>query len=152
MYDTIRDSSFGQALRFVTGNKTLLFPDELPNFELPSPTTEEKKIDYESEVSTITNCNRESKGNELDIDEELAQRADIEPIERTISRPIHPVMTSDGIILIDWYATGKFCASWIPESHWIWDRWPCQPSELFYFQEDLYLFRSCVGYIVTCFE
>ncbi|KUJ22347.1 MFS general substrate transporter [Mollisia scopiformis] len=107
MFDIIRDSSFGQLLRLIAKNKILLFSDELPDFELPSPTTEEKEIEHQSETSTITNDRRGSSGDKIDRDEdeELATRPDIEPIERTISQPIHPIVASDGIILVDWYTT-----------------------------------------------
>jgi MFS transporter, DHA1 family, multidrug resistance protein len=35
MLDTIRDAPLGQALRWVTGNRVLLYPDELEGFEPP---------------------------------------------------------------------------------------------------------------------
>lgn len=105
MYDIIRDSSFGQILRFFTRNKILLFLDELPGFELPSPTTSEKKIEIESEASTVTNIGQQSDESKLSLDEELAQRDNVS-VARTVSRPVHPVMTSDGVILVDWYTTG----------------------------------------------
>ncbi|CZR50664.1 related to FLR1-Putative H+ antiporter regulated by yAP-1 and involved in multidrug resistance [Phialocephala subalpina] len=104
MYDIIRDSSFGQILRFFSRNKMLPFSDELPGFELPSPTTEEKRIEGESEASTVSNFTQRSDESKLNLDEELA-RADNASIARTVSRPVHPVMTSDGVILIDWYTT-----------------------------------------------
>lgn len=106
MYDIIRDSSFGQVLQYFARNKILLFPDELPNFELPSPTTEEKRIEYQSEVSTISNFGQEASQNEVVDAEKQAQQADNLSITRAASRPIHPVITSEGIVLIDWYSTG----------------------------------------------
>ncbi|KAF8863389.1 MFS general substrate transporter [Acephala macrosclerotiorum] len=105
MYDIIRDSSFGQILRLLARNKILLFSDELPGFKLPSPTTSEKRIEIESETSTVTNFGQRSDGSKLSLDEEQAQQADDVSIARTVSRPVHPVMTSDGVILIDWYTT-----------------------------------------------
>jgi DHA1 family multidrug resistance protein-like MFS transporter len=36
MADIIRDSTFGQLIRFVTGNKLLLYPEEIPGFQCPS--------------------------------------------------------------------------------------------------------------------
>ncbi|KAE8445003.1 hypothetical protein EG329_014009 [Mollisiaceae sp. DMI_Dod_QoI] len=106
MYDIIRDSSFGQVLRYFTGNRILLFPDELPGFELPSPTSEEKRIEYQSEASTIANFGKDVNGNDSSPDEEHAQGADI-PVARTVSQPVHPVLTFNGIILVDWYTTGE---------------------------------------------
>lgn len=108
MYDIIRDSSFGQLLRLFTKNKILRYPDEFPGFQLPSPvitTTEEKGIECESEASTVANFGQQSDESNLDLDEERAQRDNV-TVERTISRPVHPVMTPDGVILIDWYTTG----------------------------------------------
>jgi len=36
MADIIRDSTLGQLIRFVTGNKLLLYPEEVPGFQCPS--------------------------------------------------------------------------------------------------------------------
>ena len=35
--ETIRDAPFGQALRWLTGNKVLRYPEEKENFEIPLP-------------------------------------------------------------------------------------------------------------------
>lgn len=106
MYDIIRDSSFGQVLRYFAGNKILLFPDELPNFELQSPAPEEKAIEYQSEVSTIANLEQEASKTEAVDAEKQDQEADNLSVTSVASRQIHPVITSEGIILVDWLTTG----------------------------------------------
>lgn len=112
MYDIIRDSSFGHAVQYATKNRIFKHVDEKPGFELPSPTLEddEKAADSDSEGT---------KDLELDGDDVEAGRVENEnpPISgtdgrdghslaATVSRPIHPVLTSSGITLIDWYTTG----------------------------------------------
>ncbi|KAL9045645.1 MAG: hypothetical protein Q9214_001340 [Letrouitia sp. 1 TL-2023] len=36
MSDLIRDAPVGQVIRFITGNRVLLYPEEIPGFELPA--------------------------------------------------------------------------------------------------------------------
>lgn len=52
MSDIIRDAPIGQILRWITGNRILLYPEEKPDFQLPAGyTLPEKSI---SDVSTTT--------------------------------------------------------------------------------------------------
>ena len=132
MYELIRDSALGHLIRIITKNRILLHPDEIPGFELPptrdvsddpSGTTERRDevdltSDRQSESSTDVEESSESKKDiEKGIEEDPApaeatrthsnvdhERNSI-AIQKTISRPIHPSLTSDGTVLITWYTT-----------------------------------------------
>ncbi|KAH7364305.1 major facilitator superfamily domain-containing protein [Rhexocercosporidium sp. MPI-PUGE-AT-0058] len=111
MYDIVRDSSFGLAVRYLTRSRYFLHPDEKPGFELPSPTLEddEKTAASDSEGATdldVEGGNTEAKSE--DIENPPMSRPDGHDghsLAATVSRPIHPVLTSSGITLIDWYST-----------------------------------------------
>jgi hypothetical protein len=103
MLDIIRDSSLGKVVRFATGNRVLHHLDEKPGFKLPSPIQEpEKEAEARSETSVTTNDqNLEDK-----IEAASRQSSGGPAAAKTTSHPIHPVLTSEGFTLVDWYATG----------------------------------------------
>ena len=133
MSDLIREAPLGQVIRFLTRNKVLQYPEEKPDFELPdvyrtvlqekfsssraasseSPNrpldVDQEKLslernsakDLESGSLTRTKSRTETTPyteERLEIEHELS-------LERTKSKPIAPVKTSDGHILVDWYTT-----------------------------------------------
>lgn len=160
MKDIIRDSSLGQLLRFVTGNKILKYHDETSEFTCPgcyNDNSNEKRKPSTAETSSNPTPNGDGDSNEeiqtqiteetkLEVRESLqdsepaSEDADDEDVERrgsasgpanpnglwkiptqadmqrtytqkslaerAISRPIVPVKTSDGTVLVDWWTTG----------------------------------------------
>ena len=129
MYDIIRDSTLGQFARLVTKHKVLLYTDERPDFELPTPRQVggkqledgdvagnhlEASNTNQSDSSTTNNEPEENKGIEAGVEPEKTRIQQVPTshdeigftLSKSISRPIHPVITSEGIILIDWYTTG----------------------------------------------
>lgn len=114
MYGIIRDSSFGQLVRLVTKNHYFQHVDEQPGFELLLPTRDdqEKIRESDSEQSTIADIRLDESDVEAKAEADGNRTVpgteghDGHSMTATVSRPIHPVLTSSGIILIDWYATG----------------------------------------------
>ncbi|KAH9221510.1 major facilitator superfamily domain-containing protein [Leptodontidium sp. 2 PMI_412] len=110
MYDIIRDSSFGLGVRFLTNNRYFLHPDEKPGFELPSPTLEDDEKTAASDSEGATDLDLDGNGEVRGEDVEnppisSGDGHDGHVLAATVSRPIHPVLTSSGITLIDWYST-----------------------------------------------
>ncbi|KAH8594646.1 major facilitator superfamily domain-containing protein [Bisporella sp. PMI_857] len=126
MADIIRDSSLGQVIRFVSRHKYLQYVEEHPDFELPGPVAElidgkVKPDDAEtssvSDDSSSSSSIHSSSDIDANIDVEKAETHDLRPYfsrttqaeavgpERVESRPIVPTVTSDGVILVDWYTT-----------------------------------------------
>lgn len=146
MADIIRDAPLGQILRFITGNRVLLYPEERPDFELPAsynallnstektvirPATSRKSSDStipsRSDLETgERNVELEKKDtaadpspyndaatlsrtkSRLDTVPYTNERLEVEAelaIERTQTRPVVPIKTADGNILVDWYTT-----------------------------------------------
>ncbi|KAK2799383.1 hypothetical protein FQN50_008489 [Emmonsiellopsis sp. PD_5] len=66
MADYLRDTAAGQILRWVTGNKVLLYPEEDPNFQVPASYANPLDSAYVSR-STITNT-RDTPGSNDSID------------------------------------------------------------------------------------
>lgn len=127
MSDHLRETPLGQAIRLVSRNKLLQFPEEKPDFELPPQ--------YLAQLQNIKNSDDENDTNQLEkelnnsahgvnpeilstshsyhrqdentdnlwrVQTELAQSL---TIQRTKSIPITPKKTTDGIVLVDWYTT-----------------------------------------------
>lgn len=158
MMDIIRDSSLGQLLRFITGNRILKYREENSDFNCPgcyvnnkSDQTEKAlSISRGSHISAIlVDEQRESQppvsnleveeplpdsestsekegSDDIDIERrgsatgatfglwKIPTQAEIQrtysqhgQAERAVSRPIVPVKTSDGTVLVDWWTTGN---------------------------------------------
>lgn len=134
MSDLFRESALGQAIRFVSRNKWLQYPEEKPGFVLPPQYAallagKEKQQEAASDLansqqsgaplspSASTSDTVAEGGEELKRERTAAsiasgpyrdQRADIEQqaeLQRTKSEPIVPQKTNDGLILVDWYTT-----------------------------------------------
>lgn len=156
MADILREAPLGQLIRFITRNKVLPYPEELPGFELPATynamlnstgkppgpirtqskekapvrrqssnssdssesdtptpgaasdlqkTQTEEPNPYEKDVEALSLSRTKSR---MDTEPWTEDRLEVEAelaIERTQTRPIVPVKTSDGNILVDWYTT-----------------------------------------------
>lgn len=124
--DTIREAPFAQLVRWITGNRFFLYPEERPDFVCPeayvnpeaavpiddtsppSPSSmSEKKErgqdeDAENDIEASRVSSREHTATfsqeRLELDEELS-------IERRKSASITPQRTKEGVILVDWYTT-----------------------------------------------
>ncbi|KAK5685342.1 hypothetical protein LTS10_003420 [Elasticomyces elasticus] len=102
MVDLLRELAVGQLLRLVN-RQWLQYPDERPEFQLPdydTPIDQEKPADHINSIGP-DRPPRRSEGEEQDV--EAFQLAKTATAERTISRALTPVRTSDGIVLVDWY-------------------------------------------------
>lgn len=74
MYDIIRDAPLGQAIRWISGNKYLQYPEEAPDFELPPQyrmATQDEKTSQplESDLSES-----KTKSEQPDEPDEFSQR------------------------------------------------------------------------------
>lgn len=125
MADIIRDAPLGQVIRYVTSGRYLKYAEERPGFVLPTPLGQETEVKQttaeveEERRSSESSSEDSSSESEIDIDLERATTRDLRPYfsrtsraeavgpKRTVSRPIQPTVTSDGIILVDWYCTGE---------------------------------------------
>jgi DHA1 family multidrug resistance protein-like MFS transporter len=123
MYDLIREAPLGQAIRFLSRNKLLQYPEELPDFELPlqyqiwqnsektrpgsrattGPLDEELSAEGTSDNLSMTRTRSRHYSHAY-----TSERFQVEQqlsLQRTKTIPITPQKTSDGIILVDWYTT-----------------------------------------------
>ncbi|KAK4973691.1 hypothetical protein LTR42_005680 [Elasticomyces elasticus] len=103
MADILRESAVGQLLRLVN-RQWLPYPDERPEFQRPDyddPIDQEKPADHISPTGLDHHPKPRTEEEEQDV--EAFQLAKTATAERTISRTLAPVRTSDGIILVDWY-------------------------------------------------
>lgn len=122
MSDLFRESTIGQIIRYLSGNKYFQYPEERPDFELPeayntalnSSNLKEKpsNSDTDSNQPPIANRDPEAALTRTKSRESTRQwtpdRANVErelSLERTKSVPVVPTKTSDGTILVDWYTT-----------------------------------------------
>ncbi|KAL7942043.1 MFS general substrate transporter [Trichoderma barbatum] len=101
MYDTFRESALGQAIRFVSGNKWLQYPEEEPDFVLPPEYTALLSNSEKQHKATFDRSNphthqRSDKHGRFDPEQQIE-------LKRTKSAPIAPQKTNDGVILVDWY-------------------------------------------------
>jgi DHA1 family multidrug resistance protein-like MFS transporter len=105
MFQLLRDAPAGQLIRWVTGNRVLRYPEEEPDFALPTNyelalSRAKKSQPQPSDSSTLvppgeiintSNIARDTLG-----DEELAKE--------TAKFPL-PVEIKDGLVVVDWYAS-----------------------------------------------
>ncbi|KAN0090075.1 MFS general substrate transporter [Hyaloscypha variabilis] len=127
MADMIRDSSLGQLIRLLTRNKYLLYAEERPDFVFPAPITEheqqhpKEKVEGDSDsdaASTSESISTSESSSDADLEKvettvtrglrpyfSRTSQAEAVGPEKTVSKAIQPTLTSDGTILVDWYAT-----------------------------------------------
>ncbi|KAL7921906.1 MFS general substrate transporter [Trichoderma austrokoningii] len=130
MLDIIREAPLGQAIRFVSRNKLLQYPEEKPDFKLPdlyvgqleihekrcadghasfSPAPGEGSMARNTSVSQIRSDLRTvTTARSVHTIPYSTERVRVEKeleLECTKSLPIAPQKTSDGTVLVDWYTT-----------------------------------------------
>jgi DHA1 family multidrug resistance protein-like MFS transporter len=115
MFDLLRDAPLGQIIRYATGNRVLLYPEERPNFELPKSYNGSTPTDSENVSGSTTPRPRiDSDENNLErqvtLNEQMPERIASIPVAITPSR------LKDGTILVDWYTTddAENAQSWTP--------------------------------------
>ncbi len=132
MSDLIREAPLGQAIRFLTRNKFLQYPEEKPDYELPEayrsllngkpspsrsgsqsstppPQSEVEKSylekDPAEDLEAASLRRTKSRATTIPYTEERLEIDNELALERTKTTPIAPQKTSDGNILVDWYTT-----------------------------------------------
>jgi DHA1 family multidrug resistance protein-like MFS transporter len=137
MKDIIRDSTLGQIVRFVTRNKVLQYPEDASEFAIPEYYLTGPSVEKRNNIESLSNESSNADVDSMRIGETvdssptlMAQNVDVErnaaepdllrartqteiqaeqlQVDRTVSRPIIPVKTVDGDILVDWYTTGIY--------------------------------------------
>ena len=98
--DLIREAPIGQLIRYLSGNRVLLFPEEQPGYVLP-PMYQAALKERESAFSSMVNSPAPSNKNFRLNDGPLA---DPELAAGTARPLISPQTTPDGTILVDWYS------------------------------------------------
>lgn len=124
MKHTVRDSALGQVIRYLSGNKLLLYPEEVPGFQVPEDYRRfcnGEKIDGEKRSGqdtpnapasdahadhTRTNspatAEKQRVKSSRSSDEETAPEHST-TLGQSTSHAIMPTTTNDGILLVDWY-------------------------------------------------
>jgi len=120
MTSVIRDSPFGQLVRYLSNNKYFQYPEEKPGFKLPEtwlrlldnsdatiadPEKTEPPSDPQSYEATTEAISRASTENTVPFTESRLEADEQHEIEKIKSIPIQPKKTKDGAILVDWYYT-----------------------------------------------
>ena len=102
MFDLLRDAPLGQIIRYATGNRVLLYPEERSDFELPKSYADSTPPDTSANVSGTTTPQVTDENN---IERQLTDAE--HPADRIASVPvaITPSRLKDGTILVDWYTT-----------------------------------------------
>ncbi len=137
MLDLIREAPLGKAIRFVSRNKFLQYPEERPDFELPVQYLHQLKHSEKTSLGhhdshangalsapghnrTLRHSSLQNEDSDLEAlgmvqsaatirtapysTERMRAERELE-VERRRSVAIIPQTTSDGAILVDWYAT-----------------------------------------------
>ncbi|KFZ22912.1 hypothetical protein V502_02608 [Pseudogymnoascus sp. VKM F-4520 (FW-2644)] len=133
MSDLIREAPLGQFLRWVTKNRLFPYPEELPGFELPESYNAVLRSEKEIERPVSRRQQKNETGSQSDdlqstpdsdsfnqdielqrtlsrqdtrqFTQERLETEIQDAIERVASKPIYPVKTADGLVLVDWYST-----------------------------------------------
>lgn len=158
MSDLIRDAPFGQLVRYLSGNRFFKYPEERPDFVLPEayidsairekylPNAAEEKAPSKNakDIEHGTTDSSSSSDDEIVRVKSAASHiqrshsnpaspdrieADIElAMHKTVSKPIAPTRTQDGIVLVDWSEKSTiFCASILTASRYTTDD-PANPQ------------------------
>ncbi|KAF1979282.1 MFS general substrate transporter [Bimuria novae-zelandiae CBS 107.79] len=130
MRELIRDASFGQLLRYLMNNRVLHYPEEEPGFQWLAAHSEGRSHSSKKPTNRDDIEKQELPGNDTNSSTAEAAMEEVvddslQNIEKTssttpsdppeedealrpisvASRPIAPIRTADGVILVDWYAT-----------------------------------------------
>ncbi|CZR63831.1 related to FLR1-Putative H+ antiporter regulated by yAP-1 and involved in multidrug resistance [Phialocephala subalpina] len=156
MKDIIRDSELGRLIRLATRHAYLQYPEEMSTFKFPEGYEKDSKSQEAVQTPATPQSISPSGSSILDdpeapampetkeevvnpgdgsIDLEQAQSHHHSP-ERTTSRPIMPMKSSDGTILVDWYMTDD------PENP---QNWSPGKKFLVAFQINIYSFALYLG-------
>lgn len=131
MYDAVRESAYGQLVRYLTKNKYFKYPEEIEGFQIPWTETTEQTDEKDAvtrpadspatpsseSMHSVDQAKKEEAEDEPNITHQQSredaapfteERMDVEQqldVERTESRVIVPQKTKEGVILVDWYTT-----------------------------------------------
>lgn len=134
MASLFRETTAGQLLRYITGNRVLQYPEEKPGFQIPQewldvlnaekpheqmPTTSGSSSssthegvglhgDEESAVTAANGDNTETNSEKPEHDETDEGRGGSNAglsLAKTQSVPVVPKTTKDGLVLVDWYTS-----------------------------------------------
>jgi DHA1 family multidrug resistance protein-like MFS transporter len=121
LHDIVRDAPFGQLVRFATGNRLFLYPEEVPGFKVPdawlvplnasdvhdapvedttssSLTITGERPNFIASATTVKTEGRRDAINTAPADVEGGTAQ-----EKVVSAPLVPKRTKDGVLLVDWY-------------------------------------------------
>jgi DHA1 family multidrug resistance protein-like MFS transporter len=78
MTELLRESALGQIIRYFSGNRLLLYPEEVPGFQIPF-----ERMTHERKISEINK--------EIDVDSELPTPAveEVEELDRAVTAEDH---------------------------------------------------------------
>lgn len=116
MSDFLRETPVGQAIRLVSRNRLLQYPEERPDFEIPPRYLIEldrtEKSDHVNEPDALKTAIPDlgapsssslQGGDDVESLRQVHTADNSLAVRQTKSIPITPQKTSDGIILVDWY-------------------------------------------------
>ena len=102
--DLVREAPVGQLIRYLTGNRVFLYPEEQPGYELPA-TYQAALEGKDSAFGSMVNCPSPSHQYfRLDVRLDDSPFADPRPAADTVEPAIGPQIPSDRAILVDWYS------------------------------------------------
>ena len=128
MDELFRETPAGRLIRLASRNRVLLYPEERPDFQIPSGYTQRDASstlqgDHESEASPNTSSPEDGEkemdeprgdietglgGNTTEPSPDALQQDILTPglaLQKEASQPITPQKSKDGSILVDWYTT-----------------------------------------------
>ena len=92
MADIIRDSTLGQLIRFVTGNRLLLYPEEVPGFQCPSSYGDSVSLEKQPEPPSDQQAS--GNGERLETSEKQTEaEEDIDSSDSSSTPELRPVVS-----------------------------------------------------------
>jgi MFS transporter, DHA1 family, multidrug resistance protein len=118
--DAVRDSTFGQLVRHVSGGRYLAFPEQRPSFQLPTGYEQigepqslyhrsEKAVNADDTIPRVPNADESDCMDETVLhpftsrEQSLRRISTSASVPHRLSQAIAPVRKKDGITLVDWY-------------------------------------------------
>ena len=110
MSDLIRETPFGHAVRLLTGNKVLQYPEERPDFKLPpgystSESFPAPRGDGRSSRGVDPPPPRTSEGIQGQGHVDLEGALHNSESKKEHIHTIDPSFSKDGTVLVDWYSS-----------------------------------------------
>ena len=106
MPDLLRDSSFGQCLRFLSGNRLAKFPEELPDFKVPYKYIAVSVCQQSSEIhdDTPRQTSNDRTNNDLDYaaNQEPTHHSQQYALEKGNQTP--NASSNQHAVIVDWYS------------------------------------------------